>query len=598
MLHHHDIQSEFKAIVFFFVMNFRFQFLQTIRVLLIICLFLPTHFSSEAVATGADKWRQEQVRELLRERIEAGLVEADLKVATQPIFSQHTLPAFYVPRGFEPAWIVGGKPVAAVDSLVTAIMRSYQEGLEPDDYHIGIIMEYVTQARNSNEAGLTLRPGLLVDIELLCTDAYLILASHYFAGKVDPATFDSYWETDRRELDMAVYLQSALDNDVIITSLNNLLPDKPGYLALRDALSQFRQNEREGGWPAVSEGPEMRLGDQSDRVPQIRQRLLLAGDIAGPVDTTKTLFDEVLESDVRRFQYRHGLESDGIVGAATLKALNTPIRDRIISTQINLERWRWLPKDLGQRHIIVNIAGYDVRVIESDEIVMQMRAVVGRLYRQTPVFTGIMTYLVFSPYWNLPPTITRQDVLPKVQQDVEYLTRQNMKVFQGWGAEAREVDPSTVDWSAVNPKTMPYRFRQDPGPNNALGTVKFMFPNQYHVYLHDTPASDLFGRAQRDFSSGCIRVEKPLELAAYLLKGTNWTTDEIRNAMNQSAEKTVTLPQSIPVYLLYWTAWAEKDGTIHFRDDVYLRDGKLLNALRSERPGIVTAVNSSDMQAH
>ncbi|MFN2372933.1 MAG: peptidoglycan-binding protein, partial [Cyclonatronaceae bacterium] len=399
-------------------MNFRIQFLKTIRVLLVICLFLPSYFSQEAVAHETDERRKDQVRELLRERIEAGLVEADLKVATQQIFSQKTLPTFYMNRGFETAWTVGGEPVAAVDSLVTAIMRSYQEGLVPDDYHLGIITEYVTQARNSKEAGLTLRPGLLVDIELLCTDAYLIIASHYSSGKVDPATFDSYWETDRRELDMAEYLQSALDNDIIITSLHNLLPDKPGYLALRDARSWFRQNEREGGWPAVSEGPVLRIGDQSDRVPQIRQRLLIAGDIAGPVDTTNTLFDEGLESDVQRFQLRHGLESDGIVGTTTLKALNTPIQDRIISAQINLERWRWLPKDLGERHIIVNIAGYNVRVIESDEIVMQMKAVVGRLYRETPVFTGIMTYLVFSPYWNLPPTISGEDILPQVQQDV------------------------------------------------------------------------------------------------------------------------------------------------------------------------------------
>jgi L,D-transpeptidase YcbB len=576
-------------------MSTSIQFFLTTRLLMVACLFLSSHSGTEAVGYGADELRQEQVRELLRNRIEAGRLEAGLKVADEPIYSQHTLPAFYVNRGFETAWTVGGSPLAAIDSLITAIKRSYLEGLVPDDYHLGIIEEYVTDARNSNVAGLNFSPGLLVDIELLCTDAYLILASHYLAGKVDPATFDSHWRANRRELDLAEYLQSALDNDVIISSLNSLLPDKPGYRALRGALARYRQIEREGGWPAVSEGPVMRKGDRSDRVPQLRQRLLLAGDIAGPVDTTNTLFDEILESAVRRFQYRHGLDSDGIVGAASLRALNTSVRDRIISTEINLERWRWLPQDLGQRHIIVNIAGFDVRVIESNEIVMQMKAVVGRLYRQTPVFSGNMTYLVLSPFWNVPPTIAGQDVLPQVQRDVEYLARQNMKVFQGWGAETREVDPSTVDWSSVNRRTMPYRFRQDPGPINALGTVKFMFPNQYHVYLHDSPARELFGRAQRDFSSGCIRVEKPLELAAYLLKGSRWTTDEIRNAMNETAERTVTLPRSIPVHLLYWTAWAEQDGTIHFRNDVYQRDGKLLDALRSVRPGIITAVRSSDM---
>ncbi|MFU8861016.1 MAG: L,D-transpeptidase family protein [Cyclonatronaceae bacterium] len=576
-------------------MNIRIAFFQTVRLLLLTCLILSFSYSSNTFATGTDEWRQEQVRELLRNRIETGRLQASLKVSDEPIFSQQTLPAFYVNRGFETAWTTNGKPFAAVDSLITAIKRSYNEGLVPDDYHLGIIEEYVTDARNRSVAGLNFQPGLIVDIELLCTDAYLILASHYLAGKVDPATFDSFWRANRRELDLATYLQSSLNNSEIITSLNSLLPDQPGYRHLRDALARYRQIERDGGWPVIPDGPVMRRGDQGDRIPLLRQKLILAGDLPGPADSLNTLFDDILESAVRQFQYRHGLDADGIVGAATTRALNTPVRNRIISAEINLERWRWLPQDLGDRYIVVNIAGFDVRVIEFNEIVLQMKAVVGRLYRQTPVFSGNMTYLVLSPFWNVPPTIAGQDVLPQVQRDVEYLARQNMKVFQGWGAESREVDPATVDWSTVNRRTMPYRFRQDPGPINALGTVKFMFPNQFHVYLHDSPARELFGRAQRDFSSGCIRVEKPLELASYLLKGTRWTTDEIRKAMNEPAERTVTLPRSIPVHLLYWTAWAEQDGTIHFRNDVYQRDGKLLDALRSIRPGIITAVKSSEM---
>lgn len=566
-----------------------------IPALLTFSFVLPIFIQATPAVAGADEMRQEQVRELLRNRLEAGRLEASLKVADEPIFSQTNLPAFYINRGFDTAWTSEGVPAPVVDSLITAIRNSYHEGLNPDDYHLRIIEEYVANVRSRDVARLSIQPGILVDIELLCTDAYLILASHYLSGKVDPATIDSYWRAQRRELNLAEYLQTAVENGTIIQSLNNLLPARPGYGYLRDALRRYRAIEKAGGWPSIPEGPVIRKGDRGDRIPLLRQRLLLAGDLSVNADTTDTLFDDILEAGVRRFQYRHGLDADGIVGAATTRALNTPVRDRLIATELNLERWRWLPQDLGERHIVVNIAGFDVRVIESDEVVMQMKAVVGRLYRQTPVFSGRMTYLVLSPFWHIPPTIARQDVLPQVQRDVEYLSRQNMKVFQGWGADTREVDPHTIDWGSVNRRTMPYRFRQDPGPANALGTVKFMFPNQYHVYLHDSPARDLFGRAQRDFSSGCIRVEKPLELAAYLLRGTRWTPAEISKAMSEPVERTVNLPQSIPVHLLYWTAWAEQDGTIHFRHDVYQRDGKLLAALRSIRPGINTAIGSIDI---
>jgi L,D-transpeptidase YcbB len=536
------------------------------------------------VRADSDETRQEVIRELLRNRLESG-IHGNLSVSGEPIYSKTVLPSFYLARGFEPAWTEGGRSATRVDSLLEAIRKSYDEGLNPEDYHLQKLQEFVQESRHPGWEIASFNPGLLVDIELLSTDAYLILASHYLAGKVNPATLDNYWRANRRELDLANYLQEALHNGYIGSSLRKLLPVQPGYSCLREALLRYRDIEMNGGWPEITTGPLLRKGETGERVEQLRNRLILAGDIPESADTVNFQFDEELEAALKKFQSRHGLDADGIAGPATLRELNTPVKMRILAVELNLERWRWLPQDLGEKHILVNIAGFDVRVVESNNTVLEMKAVVGRLYRQTPVFSGRMTYLVLSPYWNVPPTISVLDVLPQVQKDTGYLARQNMKVFTGWGAETREINPDSVNWGELGRRNLPYRFRQDPGPQNALGTVKFMFPNEYHVYLHDSPARELFVRSRRDFSSGCIRLEKPLELAEYLLRGTRWSPEEIKRAIDLKAERTVTLPQPIPVHLLYWTAWSEHDGTIHFRADVYQRDEKLLNALKSFHPG-------------
>jgi murein L,D-transpeptidase YcbB/YkuD len=306
------------------------------------------------------------------------------------------------------------------------------------------------------------------------------------------------------------------------------------------------------------------------------------------VETVQSdLFDVVLEDAVKRFQRRHGLDDDGVVGRDTLAALNVSVEDRARQIELNLERWRWLPRDLGRRHILVNIAGFELAVVEDDQLALEMRVVVGRPYRRTPVFSAPMTYLVFSPYWHVPPSLALQDVVPAVLKDPDYLTKKNIKVFRGWGAETREIDPATIDWSSVNTRNFLFRFRQEPGVNNSLGAVKFMFPNPFNVYLHDTPSRELFQKAERTFSSGCIRIAKPLELAAYLLRGApGWSAEGIEAAAQKGVEQTVRLPEPIPVHLLYWTSWIDPDGSLQFRNDVYGRDRLLDEALREKPPTI------------
>jgi murein L,D-transpeptidase YcbB/YkuD len=250
-----------------------------------------------------------------------------------------------------------------------------------------------------------------------------------------------------------------------------------------------------------------------------------------------------------------------------------------------MERWRWLPLDLGARHILVNMANFELDLVEGESVVMVMRVIVGKGYRRTPVFSDKITYLVLNPFWHVPPGIAIKDKLPLIKKDPDYLSKQHMRLLQGWGAETKEIDPKTIDWSTVSAKNFHFRLRQDPGPMNALGRVKFMFPNRFNVYLHDTPSKDLFEKTTRTFSSGCIRIEKPIELVEYLLRDDpRWTHENIVAALEKTEEITIQLRSPVPIHLLYWTAFVENDGLVHFRDDIYGRDRRLDQALRKRAP--------------
>jgi len=282
------------------------------------------------------------------------------------------------------------------------------------------------------------------------------------------------------------------------------------------------------------------------------------------------------------------LETDGILGTQTQQALNISAEQRVRQVIVNMERWRWLPQDWGHRYVLVNIASFNLDVIENEQLVMDMRVIAGRPYRRTPVFSGRMTYLVMNPSWEVPNKIAIKDLLPKIKKDPQFLSQQKIKVFKGWGSNAGEINPDAVDWKAVTESNFKYRFRQAPGPLNALGRIKFMFPNQFDVYLHDTPAKNLFGKSRRDFSSGCIRMEKPVEFAEYLLRNhPAWPPEKIRSSLSGSepVEQTVQIPEPINIHILYWTVWLGHDGLINFSPDIYGRDGALGAALQKPRPG-------------
>jgi len=332
----------------------------------------------------------------------------------------------------------------------------------------------------------------------------------------------------------------------------------------------------------------LQKGDHSDRIPALRQCLAADGLIENQSVKDGTLFDEAIEQAVRKFQRLNGLETDGILGSQTLQALNISAEQRVRQIIVNMERWRWLPQDWGHRYVLVNIAMFNLDVIENEQLVMDMRVIAGRPYRRTPVFSDRVTYLVLNPSWEVPDKIARKDLLPKIKKDPQFLGQQKIKNFKGWGSNTREINPDGVDWKAVTASNFKYRFRQEPGPQNALGRIKFMFPNQFDVYLHDTPARNLLGKSRRDFSSGCIRIEKPVEFAEYLLRNhPAWPPEKIRSSLNSSepVEQTVQIPEPINIHILYWTVWLDHDNLITFSPDIYGRDSALDAALRKPRPG-------------
>ena len=554
-----------------------------------LCSLMSVPFApgpTESLAKNRDgRGLYSQVRELLRNRVEAAGMPAKIAVSGRDLYASIALPSFYQRRSYAPVWINESGISPASRRLLRALRGADAEGLRSSDYHlfkIGAMLDRFDQSPpGTGHAGLR----QLVDLELLLTDAFLVYGSHLVAGRVNPETIDPEWFANRRDVDMAEVLEQAISTDTVHETLESLRPSQRGYARLREALRSYRSIASEGGWPVVPPGPKMQKGDSGSRIALLRERLKVTGDLGGTETDNPEAFDVGLGEAVKHFQRRHGLDVDGVVGPATLSALNMSADERVHRIEINMERWRWLPQDLGRRHIIVDIANFELDVVEAEEEVMTMRAIVGRDYRRTPVFSGKMSYIVLNPYWHVPPSLAVKDILPQVRKDPGYLAEKSMRVFEGWGADTKEIDPDSLDWSAITGKNFNYRFRQDPGPVNSLGRVKFMFPNKFNVYLHDTPSRELFEKTARAFSSGCIRIEKPIELAEYVLRGDGkWNRDAILSAIDRLVEQTVQLPEPIPIHLLYWTAWADTAGTINFREDIYGRDKPLAQALAEKPP--------------
>ena len=479
--------------------------------------------------------------EIIRSKVEQLEATGELTVRGQEIASRTVLPDIYEAHGFRPAWT----DPKNVEGLLHAVTGIEEDGLDPGDYHLGVLRELFAEER----AGETPDPVLSADLDLLLTDSLVRLGYHLNFGKVDPEGLDPHWNLAREidDRDPAVVIQALLDSGSLADRLEALRNPHVIFERLKSALARYRAIEAAGGWKPIPPGPNLERGMRDERVPLLRERLSMTGDLASETSDS-TRFDRELEQGVIRFQERHGLTPEGIVGPGTLEAANVTVEARIDQIRVNLERARWIFHAVRGKFVLIDIAGFEVEIREEDGLIWTCRAQVGKPYRETPVFRSDIKYLVFCPAWTIPPGILEKDTLPAVKRDPEYLTKRNINAIDRNG---NVVDQASIDWSKYSAGDLPYTLRQEPGPNNALGRIKFIFPNPYFVYLHDTPARALFDHTDRAFSSGCIRVEKPLELAELLLNDPEkWNREEIKKAIDSGKTRTVFLPEPVPVLLL------------------------------------------------
>ncbi|HTO71027.1 MAG TPA: L,D-transpeptidase family protein [Myxococcota bacterium] len=505
--------------------------------------------------------------ELVRERVELLRASPEPEIDGVRIAAQRLLSQLYERRGFALEWTAP----AASDDLARAIRDIDADGLDPEDY----LRTPLERARAAALAPNALAQAR-VDWDLLQTEALVRLLYHLILGKVDPRTFDANWNFTREihRDDPAGFVQSIIDSSEVYARIQREKPDHDLYRKLVAAYA--RERAAAEGWKPVPGGPTLKTGVTDSRVAELRARLVASGDLE-PGAASGDAYDSAVEAAVKSFQTRHGLGADGGVGPATLAALNEPPTARLTQLRVNLERGRSLLHDLPATFVVVNVAGFEVYFVRDDSVVWRARAQVGKPYRATPIFRSEMSYLVVNPTWTVPPGIFANDVLPQQKRDPSTLAKKGLEVVD---ADGRVVPASSIDWAKVTPRNFRYMLRQPAGPTNALGRVKFMFPNSHSVYLHDTPSKNLFDRDDRAFSSGCIRVENPFELAAYLLEGQKgWSRADLDAAVAAGKTRTITLAQRVPVLLLYWTAWVEPDGKLQLRRDLYGRDAKVAAAL-------------------
>jgi len=501
--------------------------------------------------------------------IETMLRTGDLVIRGANILTQAILLEVYEGHDFSPFWT---RP-ARIRELMELINDSADHGLIPADYNIDQLQQVLQRRESAPSAGIE------AEADILLTESLLRYGYHRRFGKVEGNKLDpdiNFRRETFREQALTVTIEQAIESSSLADFIEMAAPTGPAYRHLQFKLDLYRDIAATGGWPSVPEGATLRQNDQDSRVAAIRKRLATTGDLPEGADTDSPVFDRELELAVKGFQVRHALDNDGIVGKQSIAAMNIPVATRIDQLRISLERLRWVNQEAAQTFVAVNIAGFRAFFYRDGELEWFTRAMVGKHYRKTPVFRGDIAYLEFNPTWTIPPGILRNDTLPAIKKDPNYLASKNIRVIDRNG---KTVDPLTVDWNQYS-TGVPYTLRQDPGPDNSLGTVKFIFPNKHFVFLHDTPHRELFVHAERAFSSGCVRIEDPLKLAELVLDDpVKYSRSKLEAIVASKQTQRIHPSPKMPVVILYLTASVEPGGKVRFYKDIYQRDQKVLDAL-------------------
>ena len=547
--------------------------------ILVSCLSVLAGAPAASASVFSRVFGEPSLRDILQAKLSALDSGRTLKIRGDKLARNRDLSAFYQARKGSPAWFSNGRPSRAAWQLLDAVRKSPMEGLEPSDYH-GPALD--TLLRRFNRGGFwRMRgdPKSAADLELLLSDASLRLARHLLFGRVRFKLPQDDWHLGREPIDVPEWMARVLaDRRDVRNALQELVPADPGYGRMKYWLGEYRRMEAAAGWPQVPEGPKLGPGDSGPRVLALCKRLAAEG--AWRSGACGEGWNKELGDAVGRFQGSHGLETTGKMDAATLKQLNVTLADRIDQIGLNLECWRWLSRDLGRRHVLVNIADYRLGAWEDDRESFSMRVVVGRKEDSTPVFSDSIHSVQLNPSWNVPAGIAKEEILPELQRDPHYLESHDMELLADWSEKAPVLRSDSIDWAGMDTARFTFRVRQRNGDASALGRVKFVLANPFNIYLHDTPSKGYFDRNKRALSHGCVRLSEPMRLAEWVLRDEPaWPPAKIAAGIAQGEEKFVPLRTGIPVHILYWTCFTDPAGGLQFRSDVYGWNRRMETAL-------------------
>lgn len=486
------------------------------------------------------------------------------------------LTKMYAERGFTPLWSSNGQYTSTSYAVIEKLENSSLLGLHPSQYYTQILNSWLHLQEPKSSSRL----------DLVLTDVLFEYFDNLANGQTgERPGNDSSWFQKQAKTDIDYDAYRFFRGDASFRETQDRLqPYNENYTGLLTALAQHHKVLANGGYLQVSAGASLKPGMQDARVVQLRTRLAQSGDLADGFATSNTEYDWNLEEALRDYQQRHGLEADGILGSNTLAELNTPVEQRIAQIEVNLDRWRWLPRDLGESHIIVNTAGFEMDVILNGYNSLSMNVVVGKPKHKTPIFSDEMEHLVFNPSWHVPASITTKELLPKEMENPGYLDDNNFVAVSLTDKSARPI--GSLPSYELEPSSFVsrYRLQQLPGKNNALGTVKFMLPNQYSIYLHDTNSKSLFEKTTRAYSHGCVRVHDPVQLAKTLLGNDGMDEYSVDEMFASDQSKTIRLRNKLPVHMTYQTSWVDDFGKLHFRPDIYDHDAHAIQKYQSRRP--------------
>ncbi|WP_300465436.1 L,D-transpeptidase family protein [Desulfobacula sp.] len=486
------------------------------------------------------------------------------------------LAVIYHESGAEPLWVSEDGPGMRAGIILKYLKNAGNEGLDPDDYQVETIADLWTDPNLES----------LAKLDTLLTYNMVKYVHDVSYGQLKPYIVNPelFAEAGERGFDPLAMIETILATENLDAFFQSLPPHHRQYRGLRKGLLHYGRLKYSGQWQMLSDSKSIRPGDEDERIVAIRKRIALLENAS--MEDSKTgnssVYDDTLLEKVVLFQQNHGLYQDGILGRNTIRELNISPEDRLTQIKVNMARWRWQDHSLGDKYILVNIANYRLYTYAAGELEFSLPVIVGKFQHQTPVFSDRIKYLELNPYWNVPPSIARNEDLPELRKNPNYLVEKNIRLFSNWQEDGVELDSTVIDWGRVSPTEMArFKLRQDPGPTNALGRVKFVFPNRYAVYLHDTPAKNLFSEQKRSFSHGCIRVSEPEKLAVFLLdaEGSEWNSARVNDLINLGKRTVLKIHPPIHVHITYQTAWVDKDDQIIFNGDVYGRDEKLYKAL-------------------